>query len=76
MVGKKKKEHDFWFNPKEIVKNFKSIHWTPLRSKKGGTEGVLKKYGKVVLFMVLFAVVFVGIDALVSLVMKTAGFFG
>ena len=77
MVGKKKeKKKDYWFNPKEIIKNFKAIHWLPMLSKKDGTEGVLKKYGKVVLFMALFAVTFVGIDALISLIMKSAGFFG
>ena len=81
MIGKNKtkastkKKHDFWFNPKGIIQNFKSIHWTPLKSKKDGTDGVLKKYVKVLTFMISFAILFVGIDAIVSVAMKGAGFF-
>lgn len=80
MVGKKKKiqkkKNDYWFSPKGVISNFKSIHWTSMKSRKDGTEGVLKKYGKVVFFILCFAVLFVGIDASISALMRFAGFFG
>lgn len=71
-----KKKHDFWFNPKGVYQNFKAIHWQKMKSQKDGTDGVLKKYFKVVGFIAGLAIMFVAIDGLVSLVMTHAGFFG
>jgi hypothetical protein len=71
-----KKKHDFWFSPKGVFQNFKAIRWQKMKSQKDGTDGVLKKYFKVVGFIVLLALMFVGIDGLVSLIMTNAGFFG
>ena len=66
-----KKEH--WFSPKGIIQNFKSIQFLQMRKAKDGTDGVLAKFGKVVLCIILFGAIFVGIDALLSFVMNIAG---
>lgn len=73
---KEKKVHDFCFNPKGVYKNFKAIHWLKMKSQKDGTDGVIKKYFKVVGFICGLALMFVAIDGLVSLIMTHAGFFG
>lgn len=73
---KQKQKKSFWFSPKKILRNFKSIHWMKLKSSKDGTDGLLKTYGKVVGAMIITALTFVAIDALVSGVMSVAGMFG
>lgn len=71
-----KEKHDFWFSPKGVYQNFKAIHWQKMKTQKDGTDGVLKKYFKVVGFIAGLALIFVAIDGLVSLLMTHAGFFG
>lgn len=69
--GKIKKEK--WYSPKGVIQNFKQIHWLPLKSKKDGTDGLMRKFGKVVGFMLIFALVFVLLDALYSVVLTNVG---
>lgn len=71
---KQKKEH--WFSLKGIIDNFKKIRWLPLRSRRDGTDGLLVKFTKVVLFMLVFAVIFIAIDALFSYGIVHTGFMG
>lgn len=73
--NKEKKKRDFWFNPKKIRENFKTIHWLPLVKTKDGSECLLAKYGKIVFFMAFIALIFVAIDAGVSSLMSVAGLF-
>lgn len=70
--NKQKKEH--WFSVKKIWQNFKTIEWLPFRTQKDGTEGVLKKFGAVVAILVVSALLFVAIDALLTLVISYGGF--
>lgn len=62
-----------WYSPKGVVQNFKQIHWLPLKSKKDGTDGLLVKFAKVVGFMLLFALAFILLDAIYSVILTKAG---
>lgn len=62
-----------WFSPKKIYENFKTIEWLPLLSKKDGTEGILKKFGAVVLILIAFALAFVVIDTLLTVIITYGG---
>lgn len=70
-MEKKKKEH--WFSPKGIIKNTKSIQFLKMRKAKDGSDGVLGKFGKVVFCIIVFGLIFVLIDALLSFGMNAAG---
>ena len=69
--GSVKKEK--WYSPKGVIQNFKQIHWLPLKSKKDGTDGLMRKFGKVVGFILIFALAFVLLDALYSVVLTNVG---
>lgn len=68
---KTKTEH--WFSPKGIVTNFKSILWLPLRNKKDGSDGLLMLFAKTVLIMLIFALIFLGIDAIYAVILSAVG---
>jgi hypothetical protein len=68
---KVKKER--WYSPKGVIQNFKQIHWLPLKSKKDGTDGLLVKFTKVICFMLMFAIAFIVLDALYSVVLTRIG---
>lgn len=69
--AKVKREH--WFLPKGVIENFKKIRWLPWKDKKDGRDGLRTKFCKVVLFMVIFALMFVALDALYSVVLTKIG---
>lgn len=69
--AKAKREH--WFSPKGIIENSKKIHWLQLKNKKDGSDGLLTKFGKVVMFMLVFALLFIALDAIYSVVLTRVG---
>lgn len=70
--NKQKKEH--WFSVKKIWQNYKTIEWLPFRTQKDGTEGILKKFGAVTTILIVSALIFAAIDALLTLVISYGGF--
>lgn len=70
-MKKRRKEH--WFSPKGIIQNTKSIQFLQMRKAKDGSDGVLSKFGKVVFCILVFGLIFVLIDALLSFGMNAAG---
>lgn len=69
----KAQKKSVWFSPKNLISNFKTIKWISLKSGKDGKPGLLKQFFKIVVFMVIVALLFVGIDALISFVLTNAG---
>ena len=68
---KNRKEH--WFSPKGIIENFKSIHFLQFGKARDGSDGIALKYGKTVFLMIVFALIFMIIDVLLSMLMHVAG---
>ena len=59
-----------WYAPKAISAGFKAIRWLPMKKKGGKGEGLLNKYWKTLIFIGISALLFVGMDALIALVVK------
>lgn len=68
---KPKTEH--WFSPKGIVQNFKSIRWLPLKNRRDGSDGLLMLFAKTISTIIIFALIFLAIDAIYAVVLSAAG---
>ena len=62
-----------WFAPSAIWANFKKIKWLPLRRRKDGRDGLLATYGKVIIFIALFALAYIVIDFILGGITSAIG---
>ena len=67
-ISTSKKKKDSLFDFGALRRNFLKIRWLPMRSGKDGKDGFLLTFAKAVLFIVVFALLFMAIDAVLSLI--------
>ena len=72
MGGYMKRTTEHWYSPEGIISNFKTIRWLPLTGSRS-EPGLIRMFIKTTCTIILFALLFLGMDAVLALVLSMAG---
>ena len=72
MGGYMKRTTEHWYSPEGIISNFRTIRWLPLTGSRFET-GLIRMFLKTTCMIILFALLFLGMDAVLALVLSVTG---
>ena len=72
MGGYMKRTTEHWYSPEGIISNFKTIRWLPLTGSRS-EPGLIRMFIKTTCTIILFALLFLGMDAVLAFVLSMAG---
>lgn len=72
MGGYMKRTTEHWYSPEGIISNFRTIRWLPLTGSRS-EPGLIRMFVKTTCTIILFALLFLGMDAVLALVLSMTG---
>ena len=67
-----KRTTEHWYSPEGIISNFKTIRGLPLTGSRS-EPGLIRMFIKTTCTIILFALLFLGMDAVLALVLSMTG---